>query len=177
MAEIVYYVASSLDGFISGEDGDISGFAQGGPCVEQYFQDLLEFKTVIMGRKTYEFGYQYGLKEGQPAYPHMKHYIFSDTLGFENPHENVRVEKLTLDRIMEIKERSESNIYLCGGGTFAGWLLSKGLIDKVRIKLNPIILNGGVRLFEGGDNSHHLQLIDKKSFEDGLQLLTYKINI
>ena len=76
MAEIIYYVAASLDGFISGKDGDISAFSQNGPCVDKYFEDLQDFKTVIMGRKTYEFGYQYGLEEGLPAYGHEAPYLF-----------------------------------------------------------------------------------------------------
>ena len=40
MRNIVYYVATSLDGFISGPDGDISGFAADGNGVDQYLHDL-----------------------------------------------------------------------------------------------------------------------------------------
>lgn len=64
MRKITYYVAISLDGFIAGPDGDISGFVQQGEGVNQYLQDLQAFDTVIMGRKTYEFGYAYGLQPG-----------------------------------------------------------------------------------------------------------------
>lgn len=78
MKKIIYYVATSIDGFISGLNEDISGFLPDGNGVQKYLDDLKEFKTVIMGRKTYEFGYKYGLKPGSPAYPHMDHYIFSN---------------------------------------------------------------------------------------------------
>ena len=84
MPKIIYYVASSLDGFIAGPEDDISDFAAGGSGVDQYLSDLQNFKTVIMGRRTYEFGYQYGLKPGQPAYPHMEHFIFSSSLQLAN---------------------------------------------------------------------------------------------
>ncbi len=67
MPKIVYYVASSIDGFIAGVNDDISGFVPGGSGVEKYLSDLKSFKTVIMGRRTYEFGYQFGLEPGQPA--------------------------------------------------------------------------------------------------------------
>ncbi len=67
MKKIVYYVASSLDGFISGPNDDISMFQTAGLGVEKYLSDLQNFGTVIMGRKTYEFGYLYGLHPGQPA--------------------------------------------------------------------------------------------------------------
>ena len=55
---IVYYVASSLDGYTSGENEDASGFVGEGNAVEKYLSDLKEFDSVIMGRKTYEFGYR-----------------------------------------------------------------------------------------------------------------------
>lgn len=61
MRRIVYYVATSLDGFISGPDEDVSGFANEGNGVTKYLADLADYDTVIMGRKTYEFGYRFGL--------------------------------------------------------------------------------------------------------------------
>jgi dihydrofolate reductase len=129
MKKIIYYVATSLDGFISGPNNDVSNFVGEGNGVEKYLSDLKEFSTVIMGRKTYEFGYQYGLEPGQLAYPHMEHYIFSDSLHLENAHDLLHIEKLNIKRIQEIKERSSTDVYLCGGGQFAGWLLDHGQID------------------------------------------------
>ena len=70
MRRIVYYVAVSLDGFISGPEGDIEGFASGGDGVEKYFSDLKHYDTVIMGRKTYEFGYKFTRDfNSNPKYP------------------------------------------------------------------------------------------------------------
>lgn len=176
MRRIVYYVASSLDGFISGLNDDISAFAQGGLCVEQYLSDLQSFNTVIMGRNTYEFGYKYGLEPGQPAYPHMKHFIFSNNLSFENPHEQVQVQKLDSDFIRDLKGESGSDIYLCGGGVFSGWLLKEGLIDEIKLKLNPIVLGDGCKLFGDNPTNARFMLRDSKSYDDGMQLLTYQIN-
>ena len=62
MQKIIYYVASSIDGFIAGLNDDISDFVAGGLGVEKYLSDLQSFKTVIMGRRTYEFVYQEGLE-------------------------------------------------------------------------------------------------------------------
>ena len=53
MRKIVYYVAMSLDGFISGVNGDISGFVGDGNGVAKYLADLVDFDTVIMGKNTY----------------------------------------------------------------------------------------------------------------------------
>ncbi len=83
MRKITYYAAAAPDGFIEGPNGDVSGFVQQGDGVDQYLKDLQSYDTVIMGRKTYEFGYRFGLVPGQPAYPHIRHYIFSNTLKFD----------------------------------------------------------------------------------------------
>jgi len=123
MRNIVYYVATSLDGFISGPDGDISGFKSAGNGVDQYLNDLQQYDTVIMGRNTYEFGYKFGLKPGELAYPHMKHYVFSDKLEFENKDNSLHITKLNMENIHHLRSQKGSDIYLCGGGQFAGWLL------------------------------------------------------
>ncbi|MDC6365526.1 MULTISPECIES: dihydrofolate reductase family protein [Flavobacteriaceae] len=173
--DIIYYVASSLDGYISGKNDDISQFILQGEGVAKYQSDIAELDTVIMGRKTYEFGYQYGLEPGQPAYPNMEHHIFSDSLKVDTLSERVHIEKMNIQRVKEIKNNSKSDIYLCGGGQFAGWLLENGLIDQLKLKLNPIILGEGTKLFGSSTAKAHWNLMKKESFDDGLQILTYDI--
>jgi dihydrofolate reductase len=175
MQKVIYYVASSLDGFIAGVNDDVSKFIPDGNAVDKYLSDLQNFETVIMGRRTYEFGYQFGLVPGQPAYPHMEHHIFSESLKIDKLAENVRIEKKSIERIKEIKEDSKTDIYLCGGGQFAGWLLDNGLIDQLKLKLNPIILGNGISLFGNSKTSLVGNLIQKESFDHGLQILTYKL--
>ena len=176
MRAITYYVATSLDGFIAGPDGDISGFVQQGEGVDQYLKDLQAFDTVIMGRKTYEFGYAFGLKPGQPAYPHMQHLIFSNTLQFDKPHEQVKVCPPDLDIIRELKAGEGSDIYLCGGGEFAGWLLAHEMIDLLKAKLNPLVLGQGTRLFGNSKKICRLALSEHKHYDGGLQIITYRID-
>ncbi|MEL6672085.1 MAG: dihydrofolate reductase family protein [Bacteroidota bacterium] len=175
MKKVVYYVAISVDGFIAGPGEDISGFVPGGDGVKQYQEDLASFDTVIMGRKTYEFGYQYGLQPGKRAYPHMEHYIFSESLTFDNPDSEVHVVPRDLDRVHELKAGEGTDIYLCGGGIFAGWLLRHELIDVVKLKLNPFIQGSGIPLFAGVEKAYQLQLRDRQLYEHGLQIMTYGV--
>lgn len=174
MKKIVYYAATSLDGFISGPKGDISGFVGQGNGVARYLEDLSAFDTVIMGRNTYEFGYNFGLKPGQPPYPHMVHYIFSNSLVFEDPDPRVQIRPIEIQEIKKLKEKEGTDIYLCGGGQFAGWLLDNHQIDILKIKLNPIVLGSGVRLFGNSINGFKFQLVDSSKYENGLQIMTYK---
>ena len=156
MSKIIYYVAISLDGYIAGPNDDISKFAQGGEGVDQYLTDLADFAVVIMGRRTYEFGYQFGIQPGQPAYPHMDHYIFSRTLQFENQHPKVHIVNPDINKVYELKNTSKTDIYLCGGGEFAGWLFDHDQIDQLKLKINPIVLGDGIPLFGSSYQSAHL---------------------
>jgi dihydrofolate reductase len=175
MRKILYYVATSIDGYISGPDEDVRMFTADGDGINQYLADLKEFDTVIMGRKTYEFGYKFGLKPGQLAYPHMKHLIFSDTLKFEKPDKNLEVRELDIKIIEELQKEDGSDIYLCGGGALAGWLLDHEKIDILKIKLNPIILGDGVRIFGKSDKPIYLELLNTACYNDELHIITYKI--
>jgi len=176
MRKIVYYVASTLDGFIAAPDGSADKFIHEDSIVEYYQQDLANFDTTIMGRNTYEFGYRFGLKPGQRAYPHMRHYIFSNSLEFDDAENEVQVFDLDVKQIKKIKEEKGSDIYLCGGGIFAGWLLDFELIDTLKIKLNPLLLGEGIRLFGPSLKSVYLNLKESLDFENGFKILTYEIN-
>ena len=175
MRKIIYYVATSIDGFICGPNDDISGFNQKGNGVEKYLNDLKKFDTVIMGRRTYEFGYKYGLKPGQPAYEHMNHFIFSQNLTFQNPHPKVKVCKLDINIIRSLKKEAGTEIYLCGGGQFAKWLLEHELIDEIKLKLNPFVQGSGIKMFSNSEKTYQLQLLKSDQFDHGLQMITYKI--
>lgn len=175
MRKIVYYVAMSLDGYIDGPEASVEGFVATGSGVDQYLSDLKEFDTVIMGRKTYEFGYQYGLVPGEPAYAIMEHYIFSNTLSFEKQNASVHVKPIEIEEVRALKQQTGTDIYLCGGGQLAGWLLDHDLIDILKIKLNPLILGQGTPLF--GDSSKFIQprLVDTSLYDHGLQIITYTL--
>ncbi len=175
MKRIVYYVATTIDGYIAGNHDSIDGFVSEGAAVDKYLNDLKEFDTVIMGRRTYEFGYAYGLEPGQPPYPHMQHYIFSNSLTLENIHPKVHIRPPDLDFIKNLKKEKGTDIYLCGGGLFAGWLLDQELIDILKIKLNPLIMGEGIRLFGDSKKKYKTKLLHQKTYDHQLSILEYKL--
>ena len=173
MHPIIYDVAVSIDGFISGPSEDISKFPHDGPVVDDYRARLAEYAVAIMGKCTYEFGYRFGLKPGTNPYQHMRTIVFSSSI--ELP-ENCEVEvRRKADQLLlrDIKRSSDGPIYFCGGGKFAGALLAMGLIDLVRLKRAPILLGGGVPLFEGGRDPG-LRHLKTKNYQDGYVYQEYE---
>lgn len=103
------------------------------------------------------------------------HYIFSETLDFENSHPKVKVVNYNPTLIKDLKNENGTDIYLCGGGEFAGWLLDHQLIDVLKIKHNPILLGDGTRLFGSSNSDLQLKLNETQNFEDGVFINTYSI--
>ena len=176
MRKITYYVAASLDGFISGKNGDISQFVPGGNGVEQYLSDLSAFDTALMGKATYEFGYRFGLKPGRSPYPNMINYVFSTTLSFDEQDESLKVIPLSADFIRELKEQEGGPIYLCGGGKLAGWMLDHELIDILKLKLNPFVAGHGTRIFGASKKGCQASLSSTTQYEHGLQIMEFELS-
>jgi dihydrofolate reductase len=175
MHPIIYDVAVSLDGFISGASGDISKFAHDGPVVEDYVTRLSAYQMVLMGRSTYEFGYDYGLKLGQNPYPHMKTIVYSQTLQCPEVADIWVRPRPSVSEIKELAQDAPGPIYLCGGGEFAGWMLENGLIDKIVLKRAPCLLGEGVRLFGNSRYTAALIRTESKSYSNGYLLETFTV--
>src|SRR5262245_42822149 len=127
---LIYDVACSLDGFIAGDGDDISGFLSQGDHVTAYLERLQRYDTVVMGRRTYTSGYAWGLKPGERPYPHMTTYVCSTTLTLPAGGVDV-VRDDAVAFVRALKRTPGGDIYLCGGGEFAGALLTANLIDRV----------------------------------------------
>jgi dihydrofolate reductase len=170
MHPIIYDVAVSLDGFISGVSGDISKFAHEGPVVDDYLSRLETYKTAIMGRKTYEFGYGFGLKPGQNPYPHMRTVVFSDALEVPEQVEISVRGRPTPDEIRELARNAGGPVYLCGGGDFAGWMLEQGLINRLVLKRAPCVLGNGTTLFGACTGPITMSRVRTETYENGYLL-------
>ena len=147
MPDIIYDVAVSADGYICGPDADISAFPAEGPHVAAYLERVAGYGTVLMGRKTYEFGYRFGLAPGANPYPHAASYIYSTTLRLPGDAGVAVVSSDWETQIRALKAGATRDIYLCGGGEFAGWMLGLKLIDRLRLKRAPVVLGDGVPVF------------------------------
>ncbi|MED4581254.1 dihydrofolate reductase family protein [Brevibacillus choshinensis] len=180
MATLVYHVAVSLDHFISDPemmDGKIdrSLFLFEGDHVPDFLADIQQYAAVLMGRKTYEFGFLFGAKPGEPGYKGIKHYIFSNSLEFESNDEVELIQGDAVAFIRDLKEREDGKLWLCGGGELAGALLNEKLIDQLVLKVNPVFVGQGVPMFGSVQPRMALELSDLKRYSSGVLKTTYEI--
>jgi dihydrofolate reductase len=175
MHPVIYDVAVSLDGYISGPEGDISGFAHEGPVVEDYVARLAGYATAIMGRGTYEFGYRFGMEPGQNPYTHMRTHVFSERLELPEKRSVTLHRGAGRAQVVEVIRGSAGPVYLCGGGAFAGALLGWGLIDRLRVKRAPVVLGGGTRLFGESPVRPDLRLVSQTTYDGGYLCQEFEI--
>ncbi len=175
LRNINYHIAITLDGYICREDGSIDGFLMEGEHAEDFIKLLDNYDSVLMGRKTYEFGFQFGLKAGQPAYPNLKHYVFSKSLEFNQTEAVKLVKSNTIEYVKDLKNSEGGDIWLCGGGELAGALFENDLIEKLTLKVNPIVFGSGRRLFENSKKFGDFNLLSSKVYDNGVILSKYEI--
>lgn len=184
MRKLVYYVASTIDGFIAAPDGSFDFFPSvpHPHLVAEWPQTLPtaahphlgldapqgRFDTVLMGRGTYEPALAIGVNS---PYAHLKQYVFSRSLP---PSDDPGVEIVAGDPVAlvrELKQRPGGDIWLCGGGRLAGQLLPE--VDELVVKLYPIVAGSGIPLVTRDFDPHQLTLVDSRPLDNGSVILSY----
>ncbi|MBF6436182.1 dihydrofolate reductase family protein [Nocardia cyriacigeorgica] len=189
MRKLTYYVASTIDGFIATEEGSVDFFPVGGdhgPAITAQYPETLptkvrealgidkrnaNFDTVLMGRKTHDFGVRTGTSS---PYAHLRQFVVSTTMT-ESP--DPAVELISADplaTVRELKRDKGLGIWLCGGGELAQVLLPE--IDQIFLKLYPIVLGRGRSLFGDGPKlpePTRFRVITSQVFEDGVAFVKY----
>lgn len=183
MTELIYHVATTADHYIAGPGGkaDESIFANDDELVADFLECVKQYDIVLMGKNTYEYGFQFGLKPGEPsgvamaANPQMKHYIFSGSMDFESNELVELVREDAVEFVRNLKQEKDQKIWICGGGQLAGSLLDAKLIDKLILKVNPVLIGSGIPLFGDSRKKVRLKLLDLKKFDGGIIQTSYKI--
>jgi dihydrofolate reductase len=174
MRKLKYHVAITLDGFIAHTDHTVHGFLEEGEHVTDYFASLKnDYDIVLMGRRTYEFGFQFGVTN---PYPWLRQYVISHSMD-KSPDANVElISDNTFEFVRKLKGEHGKDIYLCGGANLAARLLEQVLIDEIVVKLNPVVFGTGIPLFSETSKQVALELSSSKVYANGVMLLNYRVN-
>jgi dihydrofolate reductase len=172
MRKLIYHVAASLDGFIAHEDHTVDGFINEGDHATDYFASLKnDYDTVLMGRKTYDFGLQFGVTN---PYPWLKQYVFSSRQDITEPGITV-ISSDPSELVTRLKAETGKSIYLCGGAKLATGLLEHHLIDEILVKINPVLFGAGIGLTRALPRFLPLELKSSKTYANGVLLVHYTV--
>ncbi len=135
MRRIRYAVATSLDGYIAGPQGETDWITMD-PDID--FKAIIsEFDTILVGSRTYQ-----GMVQGGQAGKvfGMKTFVFSRTLQQPDYPEVTILADESTEILPALCAETGKDIWLCGGSILFRSLLDAGLVDTVEIGVIPILL-------------------------------------
>ena len=145
--KITYYVATSLDGFIAREDGDVSWLDD--LKIDMTETGYVDFFTsidgLVMGRNSYDFVFNYG------SWPYGDKPTWVCTSSELETLEgaNLKIAKTADDAVREAESKGLKHLWLVGGGKLASSFLENGLLTHLSISEMPVKLESGIPLFAG----------------------------
>ena len=175
MPKVIYYVASSLDGFIATEGNSLDwlldfGFAAFQDHYEQFISGV---GALIMGSQTYEW-----IRREQPDtwdYGELPCLVLTHRDQQAPPNSGVRFTAgdpaAVLDQAQELA--GERNIWMGGGGDVAAQFADAGLLDELWVTYMPVALGAGRRLLPVAAPTGRMHLIGTTSFNGGAAELRF----
>jgi dihydrofolate reductase len=170
MRQIIYSVATSLDGYIAGLKGEIDWIVPDSSV--DFASVYARFDTVLLGRRTYELTQQ----PGAPPWPSdWRVFVFSRTLSVA-PSSQITVVRDDAEEVVAgLRAESGRDIWLFGGGKLCGSLMAAGLVDRIEVAIMPTILGAGVRLVGHDTPRVRLRLIEADPRPNGIVRAAYEV--
>jgi dihydrofolate reductase len=78
--------------------------------------------------------------------------------------------------IRELKAKPGRELQVHGSGVLLRWLLERDLVDELDLRITPVIVGDGLRLFPEHAQTHDLELVESRSTSRGVMIQTYRPN-
>ena len=76
--------------------------------------------------------------------------------------------------IRDLKAKPGRELQVHGSGALLRWLLERDLVDELNLRLYPVVVGDGRRLFPKQGHTHNLELVESRSVPSGVTFLTYR---
>jgi len=187
MRKLIVLSFMSLDGVIQapgGPEEDTSdGFKYGG-WVFPYFDEsagkimddqLRKNSELLLGRKTYEIFASYwpDHEDQWPGVNKMTKYVASNTLKQSKWNNSVILKGNVEEQIKKIKQQEGPDLQVHGSANFIQTLLKNDLVDEFWLKIFPLTLGKGKRLFDNGSIPARFRLIESVVTPAGVIVASY----
>lgn len=185
MRKITVLSFISLDGVMQAPGGpgeDRSGGFKYGGWVAPYFDEAagkamekqMKPADLLLGRKTFEIFASYwpGHADSWPGINDVKKYVLSRTMKKSAWQNSVFLKSLA--EIKKLKSSKGSDLQVHGSGELIQLLLKNDLVDELWLKIFPLTLGKGKKLFDGGAIPAAFKLTESSVTPRGVIIANYK---
>jgi dihydrofolate reductase len=188
MGKIVMSDNVSLDGIVQDPAGD-EGFRVGGwlgviagrPELAKFTLDeALGTEALLLGRRSYEWlAARWPSRSGQLAdrLNSLPKYVVSSTLPEEaatwGPTTVLRGE--VVNEVSKLKQELSGEIQVPASFQLTRTLVEHDLVDELRLKIFPVVLGAGARLFGETSDKKSLRLLHTQTLGDGVAYVSYEV--
>jgi len=190
MRKIIVLSMITLDGVMQAPGGpkeDTSGGFKYGGWTASYGDEVygkvvqkeLEPADYLLGRKTFSIWARYWPDHGDfwPGINEGTKYVFSKNMKKSDPMvtgwENSILLKSPAD-IKKLKNSKGSDIQVWGSSKLVQLLLKNDLVDELRLKIHPLTLGKGKKLFDNGTIPAAFTLTEHIVTPSGVIIANYK---
>jgi dihydrofolate reductase len=192
MRKLVILSFLTLDGVMQapgGPEEDSSGNFKYGGWSFPYFDEFLGNEMgkqmghpydMLLGRKTYDiFAAYWPLADpekdpGSADINNAKKYVVTRTLEKADWKNSVIVKGDVVKEIQKIKEMNGPEIQVHGSSNLIQTLLKNNLADELWLKIFPVVVGSGKRLFDDGSFARSFELIETSVSPGGVIIANYK---
>ena len=185
MRRVTYSMGMSLDGYIVGPDGNITGRP---PDEEMWRLVMDEIRGVgvhLMGRRLYETmlywesadqarSFDDSEREWAALWNPLPKVVFSTTLSAVQGNARLASRGLAEEIERLRAEPGEGDIAI-GGATLAAEAAALGLIDEYRLRVYPELVGGGIPFFAQHERHVDLELVEARTVSSQVVYLRYRV--
>jgi dihydrofolate reductase len=185
MRKVVLMSSVSLDGFIEGPDREIDWHLVDDEVHSHFNEELSVMGAFLDGRVTYQLMAEFWpTADADPRSPppivefariwrDMPKIVYSRTLERADWNTEI-VRDVVPAEVRDLKAQPGGDLAL-GGADLAAAFLRLGLVDELRIYVHPVVLGRGKPLFAESDARMDLELVQTRTFGNGVVLLRYAV--
>jgi dihydrofolate reductase len=185
MGKIVISENVSLDGVVQDPAGD-EGFRLGGwvgkikdreEVNKAALDEALGAEALLLGRRSYEwFAARWPSRSGELAdrLNSLPKYVVSSTLEHPDWNNSTVLNGDVVNEVSKLKQELNGEIVIPASFQLLRTLIEHDLVDELRLKIYPVVLGAGERLFGETSDKKPMRLVDTQTLDDGVAFLTYK---
>ena len=102
-------------------------------------------------------------------------YVVSSTLGDPDWNNSTVLKGDVVNQGAKLRQEIDGDIVVPGSFQLVCTLIEHDLVDELRLKIFPVVLGAGERLFAETSDQKPMRLVASRTIDDGVAFLTYEL--